>query len=121
MQLRGKGEGEGEGVVRDESSSSRGEGRGEGEGVVRDESSSSRGEGRGEGEGEGEGEGKKETCTSKCGIIAPMKNTRNAAVDASAVISGGSVACADAAQNAAVHVSSKVDVCEVSGIGESRK
>ena len=60
---------------------------------------------RGEGEGEGEGEGKKETCTSKCGIIARMKNTRNAAVDASAVISGGSVACADAAQNAAVRAS----------------
>ena len=111
MQLRGKGEGEGEGVVRDESSSS----IGEGEGVVRDESSSSRGEGK------GEGEGKKETCTSKCGIIARMKNTRNAAVDASAVISGGSEACADAAQNAAVHVPSKVDVCDASGIGESRK
>ena len=67
MQRRGKGEGEG-GVV----------GVGEVVGV-----------------GAGEGVGKKETCTLKCGIIAPMKNTRNAALDASAVISGGIVACAE--------------------------
>ena len=56
------------------------------------------------GKGEGGGAGKKDTCTSKCGIIAHMKNTRNAALDASA-FSGRSVARVSAAKNAAVRAS----------------
>ena len=50
-----------------------------------------------------------------------MNKARQIAPIAAAVISGGIMAYDEAAQNAAVHVPSKVDVCEVSGIGESRK
>ena len=56
-----------------------------------------------------------------CGIIQNMNKARQIAPIASAVISGGIMAYDEAAQNAAVHVPSKVDVCDVSGIGESRK
>ena len=57
----------------------------------------------------------------ECGIIQCMNREEHIAPIAAAKDFDGVMACADAAQNAAVRASSKVDVCEVSGIGESRK
>ena len=56
-----------------------------------------------------------------CGIIQGMNREEHIAPIAAAIDSDGVMACADTAQNAVVRVSSKVDVCKVSGIGESRK
>ena len=67
------------------------------------------------------GEGISEHSAADCGIIQNMNKARQIAPIVAAVISGGIMACAEAAQNAAVHVPSKVDVCDASGIGESRK
>ena len=88
MQRRGKGEGEG-GVV----------GVGEVVGV-----------------GAGEGVGKNETCTLKCGIIQNMNKARQIAPIAAAVISGGFMACAETAQNAAVRASCVVQGCADKGL-----
>ena len=67
------------------------------------------------------GENTSEYFAEECGIISSMNKEEHIAPIAAAKDFDGVMACADAAQNAAVHVSSKVDICEVSGIGESRK
>ena len=67
------------------------------------------------------GENTSEHFAEECGIISSMNKEEHIAPIAAAIDSDGVMVCADAAQNAAVYVSSKVDVCEVSGIGESRE